>query len=259
MGAESTSSRRILIVDDDRGLRHALSALLAAAGHHSSPPVTDLRRWRCLHDRPFDIVLLDIGLPSMSGLDVLARVVSSPTPPRVIMMTADDTPQSLLEAVKRQAYRYIRKPFPPNTIVDVVNEAVAPAAALSIEVVSARPEWLELVAPCTLEMADRIQSFVMQLEARSAGGRARSGRAGVSRAADERGRVGRQARSEPEGPHLMRQDEEDAALPDRRSWRGIRYRRPAACGDLESRKTTRFASLRPRGAEASGRAASVWR
>jgi anti-sigma regulatory factor (Ser/Thr protein kinase) len=34
----------------------------------------------------------------------------------------------------------------------------------SIEVVSARPEWVELVAPCTLEMADRIQSFVMQLE-----------------------------------------------------------------------------------------------
>ena len=35
---------------------------------------------------------------------------------------------------------------------------------MSIEVVSARPEWVELVAPCTLEMTDRIQSFVMQLE-----------------------------------------------------------------------------------------------
>ncbi len=40
-----------------------------------------------------------------------------------------------------------------------------PAAALSIEVISAKPEWLELVAPCTLEMADRIQSFVLHLEA----------------------------------------------------------------------------------------------
>src|SRR4030095_3617841 len=65
----------------------------------------------------------------------------------------------------RQAFLYLREPFPPATIVDVVNEALAPAAALSFEVVSARPEWLELVAPCTLEMADRIQSFVMHLDA----------------------------------------------------------------------------------------------
>ncbi len=166
MGAESTSSRRILIVDDDRALRHALSALLVAAGHHVESAGDGPEALACLHDRPFDIVLLDIGLPGMSGLDVLARVSELPAPPRVIMMTADDTPQSVLEAVKGQAYRYICKPFPPKTIVDVVNEAIAPAAAFSFEVVSARPEWLELVAPCTIEMADRIHSFVMQLEAR---------------------------------------------------------------------------------------------
>jgi len=42
---------------------------------------------------------------------------------------------------------------------------MAASAAMAIEVVSARPEWVELVAPCTLEVSDRIQSFVMQLEA----------------------------------------------------------------------------------------------
>src|SRR4030095_16148287 len=77
-----------------------------------------------LHDRPFDIVLLDIGLPSMSGLDSRAGVCEMTAPPGVVMMPADDTSQSVLEAVKRQAYRYIRKPFPPNTIADVVNEAI---------------------------------------------------------------------------------------------------------------------------------------
>ena len=101
----------------------------------------------------------------MSGLDVLARARDLPSPPLVIVMTADDTSATLLEAVRRQAYRYLRKPFPPSAIVDVVNEAAKPTAALSIEVISAKPEWLELVAPCTLEMADRIQSFVMHLEA----------------------------------------------------------------------------------------------
>jgi len=84
----------------------------------------------------------------------------------VVVMTADDTSETLLEAVRRQAYRYLRKPFAPNAIIEVVDEAIAKAsaAALSIEVVSAKPEWLELVAPCSLEIADRIQSFIMQLE-----------------------------------------------------------------------------------------------
>ena len=165
MDAVSTPSRRILIVDDDRALRHALSSLLTAAGHHIESAGDGPEALALLHNRPFDIVLLDIGLPTMSGLDVLARVCELATPPRVIMMTADDTSESVLEAVKRQAYRYVRKPFPPNTIVDVVNEAAAPAAALSFEVVSARPEWLELVAPCSIDMADRVESFVMQLDA----------------------------------------------------------------------------------------------
>ena len=166
MGAESSPGRRILIVDDDRALRLALSTLLADAGHQIESAGDGPEALRLLHDRPFDIVLLDIGLPSMSGLDLLARARALATPPLVIMMTADDTPQSLVEAVKRQAYRYIRKPFPPNTIIEVVNEVVVEAASLSFEVVSARPEWLELVAPCTLEMAERIQSFVMHLEAK---------------------------------------------------------------------------------------------
>ena len=117
-----------------------------------------------LQSRAFDIVLLDIGLPSMSGLEVLERAQELDTPPRVIMMTADDTPETVLQSVRRQAFRYLRKPFPPNTIVEVVNDALG-SAGLSFEVVSARADWLELVAPCTLEMADRIQSFVMHLDA----------------------------------------------------------------------------------------------
>ncbi len=165
MGSQSTPTRHILVVDDDRGLRLALSTLLTGAGHSvetadDGPPALDL-----LQNRAFDIVLLDIGLPSMSGLDVLARARAREKPPLVIMMTADDTPETVLESVRRQAFRYLRKPFPPRTIVDVVNDALGAAADLSFEVISARPEWLELVAPCTLEMADRIQSFVMHLDA----------------------------------------------------------------------------------------------
>jgi CheY-like chemotaxis protein len=162
---QPAASRRILLVDDDRALRHVLSALLKDAGHVVETAGDGPEAVSALHERAFDIVLLDIGLPSMSGLDVLGHARGLATPPIVIMMTADDTSETVLESVRRQAYRYLRKPFPPRTIVEVVDDAAGPGAELSFEVVSARAEWLELVAPCTLAMAERIQSFVMHLDA----------------------------------------------------------------------------------------------
>jgi len=86
------------------------------------------------------------------------------------MMTADDTPEPLLRAFREQADRFIRKPFPPRRIVEVVKDALAASATanLPIEVVSASPEWLEILVPCTLEAGRRVREFVMQLDAKLA-------------------------------------------------------------------------------------------
>src|SRR5262245_49327413 len=165
MTEPATLSRRILLVDDDRGLRHALASFLVEAGHLVETAGDGPEALAKLETGPYDIVLLDIGLPSMSGLEVLARTRTLAAPPLVVMMTADDTPETLLEAVRRQAYRYLRKPFAPRAIVDVINEVDARGAVLSIEVVSASPEWLGIIAPCTLEIAERLHSCIMHLEA----------------------------------------------------------------------------------------------
>jgi DNA-binding response OmpR family regulator len=160
-------SGRILVVDDDRGFRHAISVLLQEAGHIVVQAADGLAALRELAGEPFDVMLLDVGLPGMSGLDVLEAVQILAAPPRVVMITADDTSETLLKAVRGQADRYITKPFAPGAILEVVDEVLGapPAAALPIEVVSAKPEWVELVAPCSLRVADRIQSFIMRLEA----------------------------------------------------------------------------------------------
>ena len=160
------ANRRILIVDDDRALRHVLAELLKGAGHTVDQTADGRDALNKVDADLYDIVLLDVGLPGVNGLDVLAHARAAASPPIVIVMTADDTPETLLGAVRRQAYRYLRKPFAPSAIVEVVDDAIAQesAAAMTIEVVSARPEWVELVAPCVLEMADRIQLFVMQLD-----------------------------------------------------------------------------------------------
>jgi CheY-like chemotaxis protein len=167
MSTDTVEPARILIVDDDRALRHALAALLTAEGLKVLQAADGTAALSLLRSEPVSLMLLDVGLPGMNGLEVLSKAAELPARPLVVMMTADDTPETILNAVRGQAFRYVRKPVAPTDVVGVVKEALAaaPAAALPIEVVSARPEWVEIVAPCSLEVADRLQDFVMQLQA----------------------------------------------------------------------------------------------
>jgi CheY-like chemotaxis protein/anti-sigma regulatory factor (Ser/Thr protein kinase) len=158
---------RILVVDDDRALRHALSTLLAEAGYTVAQAGDGHEALASLADAPADLMLLDLGLPGMGGLDVLSKVRGLASPPRVVVVTADDTPGTLLKAIGGQVEGYVTKPFAPAGIIEVIDDVMArpPATALPIEVISARPEWVELVAPCSLDVANRIQGFMMRLEA----------------------------------------------------------------------------------------------
>jgi len=167
MSPVAGAPRQILVVDDDRALRHALSTLLEEAGHIVSQAGDGPEALARLAGGPTDLMLLDLGLPGMGGMEVLARVRALASPPRVVVVTADDTPETLLEAIRGQVDGYVTKPFAPGGIVDVISGVLAKpaAAALPIEVVSARPEWVELLAPCSLDAANRIQSFMMTLEA----------------------------------------------------------------------------------------------
>jgi CheY-like chemotaxis protein/anti-sigma regulatory factor (Ser/Thr protein kinase) len=167
MTTADAGSRRILIVDDDRALRTALAGVLAQAGYMAEVAADGQQALGLLETKTIDVVLLDFMLPGMNGLEVLSRVAALEHAPRVVMMTADDTPETLLSAVRGQVYRYLRKPFAPAAIVEVVQDVLSasPVTTLPIEVVSARPQWVELVAPCSLALVERIQAFMMQLEA----------------------------------------------------------------------------------------------
>src|SRR5574338_670061 len=167
MTTAPAGGRRILIVDDDRALRMALAGVLEQAGYATEQAADGPEALGRLQRADIDLVLLDVMLPGMSGLEVLSRISGLQRRPRVVMMTADDTPETLLRAVRGQAYQYLRKPFAPAAIVDVAHDALSasPVATLPIEVISARPQWVELVAPCSLALVERIQAFMMQLEA----------------------------------------------------------------------------------------------
>jgi len=157
MKSSSLASARILVADDDNALRHALATILKNCGHKLTSLDNGADALQALRRDTFDLAILDIWMPRMSGLEVLSHLRNLETKPRVIVMTSDDTPETLLRAVREEAYDYIAKPFPPQSIVACVERALHKDAEPPIEILCAQPHWLELLAPCTRTSAERIE------------------------------------------------------------------------------------------------------
>jgi len=162
--ATAARTPNILVVDDDRTTRHLTRATLAKAGYAVRVAQDGAEALTRMRGKKFDLVLLDVWMPRMDGLAVLDRMKRLKTRPRVIVMTSDDAPQTVLKAIRRHAYQYVHKPVEPAALVSLVREALRSASEPPIEVVSARPDWVELVVPCTREAADRLHSVMSQLE-----------------------------------------------------------------------------------------------
>jgi CheY-like chemotaxis protein/anti-sigma regulatory factor (Ser/Thr protein kinase) len=155
---------RILVVDDDRTTRHVLRKVLTSAGFSVTVAKDGVEALEILRKRRFDVLLLDVWMPRMNGLDLLERLRTRKTRPRVVVMTSDEAPQTLLEAVRQQAFKYVHKPVASIELLQTVREVLKAPEPPSIEVISARPEWVELVVPCRREAVERIQTVMAQLD-----------------------------------------------------------------------------------------------
>lgn len=156
---------KILVVDDDRATRHLLRRTLASAGFAVRCAKDGAEALALLRARRFDLMLLDVWMPRMTGLDLLARLKQRKTRPRVIVMTSDDAPQTVLRAVREQAFEYVNKPVDAPALLALVRDTLkAKRAAAPIEIVSARPNWVELLVPCTREAAGRLEGVMARLD-----------------------------------------------------------------------------------------------
>jgi len=163
--AVGRSVPRILVVDDDRTTRALLRLQLRSAGHAVETAGDGAAALARVRRKKFDLVLLDVWMPGMDGLSVLARLRDEPSQPRVIVMTADDTSETLLRAIRGQAERFVTKPVEPRELLELVRSTLDSRPGVRpIEVVSARPDWVELLVPCDREAAERIQEFMAQLD-----------------------------------------------------------------------------------------------
>jgi CheY-like chemotaxis protein/anti-sigma regulatory factor (Ser/Thr protein kinase) len=160
---------RILVAEDDRATCAFISETLRAAKFAVVTAPSTQAALKKIKETKFDVVLLDIWMPQMNGLDLLASLRKRKTRPKVIVITsdsADSTSAKLLEAIRDQAYQCISTPIVAKDLVSIVKEALEEeTCGLPIEVISARSDWIELLVPCTLETARRIEGFMTHLEA----------------------------------------------------------------------------------------------
>lgn len=106
---------RILIIDDDEGICRKLSEILAEEKHDVVSAVSGKEALRVLEKEVFDVILTDLMMPDITGMDILAEVKKKGKT-RVIMITAFGTIENAVEAMKRGASDYITKPFKTNEI-----------------------------------------------------------------------------------------------------------------------------------------------
>jgi len=163
------STPSILVVDDDRATRLVTRAALTKAGFQVRVAKDGAEALTRLRAHKFDLMLLDVWMPKMDGLGVLDRMKreNGRRPghrPKVVIMTSDEAPETLLEAIRQRAHHYVHKPVEPADLVSLVRETLKSSDEPPIEVVSARPDWVELVVPCTREAADRLHAVMARLE-----------------------------------------------------------------------------------------------
>ena len=154
----------ILVVDDDRTSRHLTESLLKREGWKVTGAKDGVDALKLLRTRRFTLMLLDVWMPRMNGLELLEQLRTLEHRPRVVVMTSDETPATLLQAVRDQAFTYVHKPVDAEFLIETVRLAIAAPETRPIEVISARPEWVELILPCTREAANRLQSFMAHLD-----------------------------------------------------------------------------------------------
>jgi two-component system, NtrC family, response regulator AtoC len=101
---------RVLVVDDDSLLRKLIADQLARAEFDAVPAAGGREALALLREADYDVVLLDIMMPDLSGLDALREIRRLEDPPEVVMLTADTSLATGVEAMRHGAYDYLTKP-----------------------------------------------------------------------------------------------------------------------------------------------------
>jgi DNA-binding NtrC family response regulator len=120
----NSEARRILIIDDERPILMTLEALLNRHGYQTETATTATLGLRAMKTNPAALVLLDLQLPDADGLETLERLKKDFGDSQVIILTAHDSLNNAIESIKRGAFHFISKPYAPEELLSLVEQAL---------------------------------------------------------------------------------------------------------------------------------------
>jgi DNA-binding NtrC family response regulator len=143
----SVDKKPVLIVDDEKNIRLTLTGALEAMELDTDTAVNGEEALAKLAEKPFGLILLDLRMPGMDGMEVLRRVRQTRPDIKVIIITAYGTVESAVEAMKLGAVDFIQKPFAPKEIRALVKK-VLDRDALRAEKAKGYETHVELAKKC---------------------------------------------------------------------------------------------------------------
>ncbi|MFW5931390.1 MAG: sigma-54-dependent transcriptional regulator, partial [Desulfosalsimonas sp.] len=120
----ASEKAKLLIVDDELSMREFLEIMLGKGGYEVKSAETGRQANSMLEEEPFDLVLCDIRLGDISGLDVLRKAKAVNPETVVIMISAYATAENAVEAMNEGAYDYLPKPFDNDELKHTISKAL---------------------------------------------------------------------------------------------------------------------------------------
>ncbi len=114
---------KVLIVDDEKNIRDVLKNELVTFGHRTAAADSGATALALLDQEEFDVVLLDLNIPGMSGIEILKHIRAGDIAVEVVVLTADAAIPSAVEAIKLGAYDYLVKPVDLDHLSNVIGQA----------------------------------------------------------------------------------------------------------------------------------------
>lgn len=115
---------RVLVVDDEKVVRDVLASFLSMEGFNVRTAEDGQAAWLELQRRSYSLVLSDLKMPNVGGLELLQRIRDANMDIVTIIMTGFGTVETAIDAMKKGAYDYILKPFKPEEVVRIIHRAL---------------------------------------------------------------------------------------------------------------------------------------
>ena len=156
--------RSALIVDADPQVTTVLDGVFDSDGWAIVHAPDNREALKLAEARAFDLIVTGTKSSGKEDIDLLRKIRRVRPHVRLIILTDESTPTDVITAMRERAFSYFTKPFSASALADIVRHAATePFWDDGIELLSATPEWISIIARCDTQTADRLVQFFQEV------------------------------------------------------------------------------------------------